>query len=190
MCVSVLRNDKVVIAGGASQTDGKSYGATLLGRRSILVMTPAANPNASTFHLSPHPIPSGVNFGGLFCDGGRNQVPCWRLSGARILIAGGQDNVGEDLWDSYVFNARTFAVHRAVDLPHVTAPWLADHPELGYPADYQIPLISTQSVNMRSSRLVFGNHVLVNGGGYDPLDFDSFHGVRSVEQSGSGCGQR
>lgn len=180
-CFAGLSNDKVVIAGGATQTDGAGYGSTLVGRQSIVVMTPAANPRNSRYQVSPKSIPSGTQFGGLYGDGGRNQLPCYAISRDRVLITGGQTNVGEDLYDGYVFEPRDRTLRRGPEMAHGTAKWAAVFPEFGYPPEYQAVPISTREVAMHSSLLVFPGDVLVHGGGYDNLEVD-FVGSRQVEQ--------
>ncbi len=165
VCMSALPDDKVVIAGGATQTDGAEYFATQLNRQSILVLDPAADPASSRFQVSPNPIPSGEPFGAYLGGPGRNQVPCYAVSGNRVLIAGGQSRLGEDLYDSYVFDPRTFTVRRGPDMLHdVAGSWATD---AGYPDGYQCAKLSTLEVNMHSSLLVFKGDVLVHGGSYD-----------------------
>ena len=165
VCLSALPDGKVVIAGGATQTDGAEYFATQLDRQSILVLSPAADPARSRFQVSPNPIPSGKPFGAYLGGPGRHQLPCYAISGDRVLIAGGQSDVGEDLYDTYVFDPHTYSVRRGPDMLHGTTPtWAADS---GYPADYQCAILSTLEVSMRSSLLVFNGDVLVHGGSYD-----------------------
>ena len=179
---AVLDDGKVLIAGGFSANDGESYFGTTIGRQSILLMSPAANPLRSRYQVSPNPIPSGTDFGGLFGDGGRGQVLSYALSRNRAVIAGGMDNVGEDLFDSYVFDARDSSMTRGPDLAHGVPLWAAQHPEWGYPEDYQTATISTLGVSMNNSRLVLDHDVLVHGGGVDGIGADNFLGSRYVEQ--------
>lgn len=180
VCVAALSDNRVLIAGGATQTDGESYFGSALVRQSILVLTPAANPGSSHFRLSPHPIPSGVDAGGLFGGPGRNQLPCYVLTGDRVLLAGGETTFGEDLYDTYLVDTRTLGIVRGPDLLHGVAEWAQD-PSNGYPADYQTGLISTAEVNVRNSQLVFDGRIVVHGGGYNGLDFTQ-PGVPYVEQ--------
>jgi hypothetical protein len=181
--MAVLGNGKVVIAGGATQTDGESFFATWRTRRSILVMTPAANPAKSTYRVGPERIPSGAGHGGLLGDDGRGQLLSYALPGNRVLLGGGQNNGGEDLYDTYYFDSRTGKVTRGPDLVHDTTIWATQHPDWGYPADYQTSVISTQRVSMTNSKLIFdGGKTLVHGGGYDGAGDDNFFGSRYVEQ--------
>jgi hypothetical protein len=180
VCVAALPDDSVVIAGGGTQTDGGVYFASVLTRSSIVVMTPRRDPSRSTYQISPNAIPS-VDNGRLLGDAGRNQLPCYVLSSGKVLIAGGQNSGAEDLYDAYLFNARTFSLTRAPDLAHGPALWT---PADGYPAGFQFSAISTKEVGMRDSRLVFPGDVLVLGGGYDPLSVDPL-GTRRIEQFGS-----
>jgi hypothetical protein len=181
VCFAALRDGRVVIAGGNSQVDGQSYFATTIGRQSILVMTPAANPRNSRIVLSPTKIPSGTNFGGFFGDGGRNQLLCYVTTDNHVVFAGGQDSAADDLYDTYVFNPFNGSIRQGPDLVHGIAQWAAADPSLGYPAGYQAAAISTMAVAMRDSKLVFGNDVFVEGGGYDGLSVD-IRGSRYVEQ--------
>jgi hypothetical protein len=180
--VAVLGNGKVIIAGGNSQKDGLSYFDTAIGRRSILVMTPAANPMNSTYETAPHRIPPGTQFGGLFGDGGRNQLLCYPIRGNRVVLAGGQDTMGGDLYDTYVFKYSNRSVTRGPDMVHSTTVWAPQHPEWGYPADYEGAVISSQAVCMNNSRLVFRDGTLVHGGGYNGVGNDTGGGSRYVEQ--------
>lgn len=180
-CVAALPNDTVVIAGGNTATDGQSYFGTALSRQSILVLTPARNPQDSHFRLAPRGIPSGQQFGGLFGGPGRNHLPCYVLSGGRVLFAGGQSNLGEDLYDTYLFDPSTSVLRRGPDMLHGTATWAAQHPEYGYPPDYVTSLISTREVSMHSSLLVFHGDTLVHGGAFNGVDYDQI-GVPFVEQ--------
>jgi hypothetical protein len=180
--VAVLGNGKVVIAGGNSQTDHHSYFGTAIGRRSILVMTPAVSPMNSTYDLAPHRIPSGKKFGGLLGDGGRNQLLCYPIPGNRVVLAGGQDTNGGDLYDTYVFKYSNGSVTRGPDLVHGKAAWAPEHPESGYPADYEAAVISSQAVSMNNSRLVFRDGTLVHGGGYDGVSAGESGGSRYAEQ--------
>ena len=179
--VSVMDNGKVVIAGGNTQTDGTPYFMTAKGRRSILVMTPAPNPLHSTYQILPDALPASSNFGGLFGDGGRNQLLCYAHPGNRVVIAGGQSSVGEDLYDTYLFNSETREIVRGPDLVHHAPVWAQD-PQSGYPAGYEAAVISTQAVSMNNSRLVFREGVLVHGGGYDGVGDAQPLGSRRVEQ--------
>jgi hypothetical protein len=185
VCFAALPDDRVVIAGGNSQVDGQSYFPTAIGRQSILVMTPAANPRNSRIVISPTKIPSGTDFGGFFGDGGRNQLPCYVTTDSHVVIAGGQDNQGEDLYDTYVFNPFNGSIRRGPDLVHGIAQWAAADPSLGYPAGYQAAAVSTMGVGMRDSKLVFGNDVFVEGGGYNGISIDSL-GSPYVEQFNPG----
>ena len=168
---AVLDNGKVVIAGGYTASAGQPYFETLIARQSILVMTPAKNALQSRYRVSPNPIPSGLGSGGLFGDAGRGQVLTYAVSRNRAVIAGGQNNLPEDLYDSYVFDERTSSVTRGPDMAHDIAEWAAD-PESGVPADYQSVRISTQAVSMNNSKLVFDGGLLVHGGSYDNVDLD------------------
>ena len=181
VCFAALRDDRLVIAGGNSQVDGQSYFGTTIGRQSILVMTPAANPRNSRIAISPTKIPAGTNYGGFFGDGGRNQLLCYVTSDNQVVIAGGQDSAADDLYDTYVFNPFTGSIRQGPDLVHGIAQWAAADPSLGYPAGYQAPAISTMAVGMRDSKLVFGNDVFVEGGGYDAVSVAG-GGTRYVEQ--------
>jgi hypothetical protein len=180
-CFAALPDDQVVIAGGNSQVDGQPYFGIEIGRQSILVMTPTANPRNSRYQLSPNKIPSGTNYGGFFGDGGRNQLLCYVTTDSRVVFAGGQYVVGEDLYDTYVFNPSDWSIRQGPDLVHGVAQWAAADPSLGYPAGYQAAAISTQAVSMRDSQLVFGNDVFVEGGGYDGISLDGL-GSRYIEQ--------
>jgi hypothetical protein len=180
--MAVLDNGKVVIAGGATQTDGASFFETWRTRRSILVMTPATNPARSTYRLGPERIPSGAGHGGLLGDDGRGQLLCYPLPGNRVLLGGGQNNAGEDLFDTYYFDSRTGKVTRGPDMLHDTTIWAVQHPEWGWPADYETAVISTRHVSMDNSKLVFNGKTLVHGGGYDGAGDDNFFGSRYVEQ--------
>jgi hypothetical protein len=180
--LAVLGNGKVIIAAGNSQTDGASYFGTAIGRRSILVMTPAASPMDSTYETAPHRIPRGTKFGGLFGDGGRNQLLCYPIPGNRVVLAGGQDTMGGDLYDTYVFKYSNRSVTRGPEMVHDTTVWALQHPEWGYPADYKAAVISSQAVGMNNSRLVFGDGTLVHGGGYNGVGYDTFGGSRYAEQ--------
>jgi hypothetical protein len=182
VCLATLPNGDVVIAGGGFQVDGQSYFGTLRTRQSILVMTPSRDPRNSHYQLSPNPIPSGVNYGGLFGDGGRNHVLCYALANGGVLIAGGQDNMAEDLYDTYQFSPWNWKVARGPDLVHGLALW---GPDYGFPPGYQAGAISTLAVSMRNSQLVFAHDVLVQGGGYNGLSVDSL-GSRRVEQLDEG----
>jgi hypothetical protein len=184
--VAVLDNGKVVIAGGNSQTDGESYFGTAIGRRSIIVMTAASDPSQSTYQLAANRIPDCTDFGGLFGDGGRNQLLCYATSKDRVVIAGGQSTAGEDLFDTYVFDSRTGTVTRGPDMVHNTPAWLAQHPEWGYPDGYETATISSRAVCMNNSKLVFSDHTLVHGGAYNGVGDDTFPGSRYVEQAGHG----
>jgi hypothetical protein len=177
-----MDNGKVVIAGGNSQEDGKSYFNTGIGRRSILVMTVAGDPAHSTYEITPNHIPPGTEFGGLLGDGGRNQVLCYPLPDNRVVIAGGQDSVGADLYDTYVFKYSNRSVKRGPDMVHDTTCWATQDPTLGYPSDYEAAVISTQAVSMNNSRLVFRNGTLVHGGGYNGVGDLTFPGSRYAEQ--------
>ncbi|MDX6228482.1 MAG: hypothetical protein QOI76_1872 [Frankiales bacterium] len=179
VCVAALPNNTVVIAGGATHTDGTNYFATLKTRSSIVVMTPGRDPRRTTYQISPNAIPS-VDNGRLFGDAGRNQLPCYVLSSGKVMIAGGV-NSAEDLYDTYVFNSRSFTLTRGPDLVHSEALW---GPSNGRPPGYQGAAISTQEVGMRNSQLVFPGDVLVHGGGANGVSFD-FLGSRQIEQFGS-----
>ena len=144
-------------------------------------MTPATNPRNSRIVLSPTKIPSGTDFGGFFGDGGRNQLLCYVTTDNRVVFAGGQDIAGEDLYDTYVFNPSSWSIRRGPDLVHGVALWAAADPSLGYPVGYQDAAISTMAVGMRDSKLVFGNDVFVEGGGYDGISVDAV-GSPYVEQ--------
>jgi hypothetical protein len=180
--LAVLGNRKVVIAGGNSQTDEASYFGTAIGRQSILVMTIADDPLHSTYEIAPNRIPPGTEFGGPLGDGGRTQLLCYALPGNRVVIAGGQDTAGGDLYDTYVFRYRSRSLTRGPDLVHGTAVWAAQHPELGLPPDHQAAVISSQAVCMNNSRLVFRDGTLVHGGGHDGVGDDPPGGSRYVEQ--------
>jgi hypothetical protein len=185
VCVSVLHNGKVVIAGGATQTDGQSYFGTIVARQSILLMTPATDPAHSTYQLAPHPIPSGATFGGGPGGGnGRTQLLCYNLGRNRILIAGGQDEVGADLYDTYLFDAPDGSVTPGPLMAHAKPVWATQHPEWGYPPDYETAVISTRWVGMNNSKLVFGHHILIHGGAYNGVGDDTFPppGSHYVEQ--------
>jgi hypothetical protein len=181
VCFAALPDDRVVIAAGNSQIDGQSYFATAIGRQSILVMTPAANPRNSRIVVSPTKIPSGTDFGGFFGDGGRNQMLCYVTTDNRVVFAGGQDIANDDLYDTYVFNPSDSSIRRGPDLVHGVAQWAVADPSLGYPAGYQAAAITTQAVAMRDSKLVFGNNVFVEGGGYNGISLDGL-GSRHIEQ--------
>ncbi|MDX6257876.1 MAG: hypothetical protein QOJ11_4210 [Frankiales bacterium] len=181
VCLAALRDNTVVIAGGLTHSDGEAPFDHRLTRSSIVVMTPGRDPRNTTYQISPNAIPSGAGSGGLFGDGGRFQLPCYVLSTGKVMIAGGQNSAGEDLYDAYLFNARTFGLTRAPDLAHGPALWT---PAAGYPAGFQFSAISTREVGMRDSRLVFPRDVLVLGGGYDPLSLDPA-GTRRIEQFGA-----
>jgi hypothetical protein len=181
VCFAALPDDRVVIAGGNSQVDGQSYFPTAIGRQSILVMTPAANPRNSRIVISPTKIPAGTNFGGLFGDGGRNQLPCYVTTDHQVVFAGGQDIDAEELYDTYVFNPSNWSIRQGPDLVHGIAQWAAADPSLGYPAGYQAAAVSTMGVANRDSTLVFGNDVFVEGGGYNGISIDSL-GSPYVEQ--------
>jgi hypothetical protein len=170
----------VIIAGGNSQTDNQPYFNTAIGRRSILVMTPAGSPMNSTYETAPHRIPPGTQFGGLFGDGGRNQLLCYPIPGNRVVLAGGQDTKGGDLYDTYVFKYSNRSVTRGPDMVHETPVWVPQHPE--YPADYEAPVISSQAVCMNNSRLVFRDGTLVHGGGYDGVGDETSAGSVYAEQ--------
>ncbi|MDQ1539776.1 MAG: hypothetical protein QOH29_502 [Actinomycetota bacterium] len=165
VCVAALADGKVVIAGGGTQDDGTPYFTTLATRQSILVLTPAREPRRSHFELAPTKIPSGQGSGAYFGDDGRNNLLCYAISRHQVMIAGGQNNAGEDLFDGYIFDTRASGVRRGPDLVHAVAPWAGD-PAFGYPAGFQAPEISTREVSMRDSLLVFPHNVLVSGGGY------------------------
>jgi hypothetical protein len=177
VCLAALRDGSVVIAGGGTHPDGEDPFAHLLTRSSIVVMTPARDPRKSTYQISPNAIPS-VDNGRLFGDAGRNQLPCYALSTGKVLIAGGQ-NSAEDLYDTYLFNPRTFSVTRGPDLVHGVVPSAAD---FGLPVGYQTTAISTREVGMRDSQLIFPGDVLVHGGGYDAINGTGSH---NVEQFGT-----
>ncbi len=182
VCFAALADDQVVIAGGNSQVDGQSYLSGIdIGRQSILVMTPAANPRNSRYQLSPNKIPSGTDFGGFFGDGGRNQLLCYVTTDNRVVFAGGQDIAGEDLYDTYVFSPSNWSIRRGPDLVHGLALWAAADPSLGYPPGYEAAAITTLAVAMRDSKLVFGNDVFVEGGDYDGISVDGL-ASRYVEQ--------
>jgi hypothetical protein len=180
--LAVMDNGKVVIAGGNSQVDNLSYFLTGIGRRSILVMTAHTNPMHSTYEIAPNRIPPGSPFGGLFGDGGRNQLLCYAVPGNRVVIAGGQDNAGGDLYDTYVFKYSNRSIKRGPDMAHDTTCWAVQHPELGFPPDYETAVISTLAVSMNNSRLVFGDGTLVHGGGYNGVGDGTFPGSRYAEQ--------
>jgi hypothetical protein len=180
--VAVMNNGKVVIAGGATHTDGAPYFETILCRRSILVMTAKPNPASSSYALATDRIPSGNGWGGYTGDGGRNQLPCYAVPGNRAVLAGGQDSNGDDLYDTYVFKATTGHLTRGADRVHDTPGWLPQHPE--YPPGYQCAVISTRAVSMANSKLVFPAATLVHGGSYNAVgdDFDTIQGSRYAEQ--------
>jgi hypothetical protein len=180
--LAVLGNGKVIIAGGNSQTDHESYAHTQIGRRSVLVMTPAGNPMNSTYETAPNRIPPGTQFGGLLGDGGRTQLLCYAIPGNRVVLAGGQDTNGGDLYDTYVFKYSDRSVTRGPDMVHRTTVWALQHPEWGYPADYETAVVSSQAVCMNNSRLVFRDGTLVHGGGYNGVGDDTFGGSRCAEQ--------
>jgi len=180
--VAVMDDGRVVIAGGATHIDGAVYFNTILCRRSILVMTPNPDPALSTYVLAAARIPSGDGSGGFRGDGGRNQLPCYAVSGNRVVLAGGQDHIGNDLYDTYVFNAGTGSLIRGPDRVHDTPGWLAGRPN--YPAGYQCAVISTRAVSMANSKLVFPADTLVHGGSYNAVsdNGDNPPGSRSAEQ--------
>jgi hypothetical protein len=181
--LAVLGNGKVVIAGGNSQSDGESYFGTGIGRQSILVLTVAGDPAQSSYEIAPHRIPPGTGSGGLpGADGGRNQVLCYPRPGNRVVIAGGQDNLGGDLYDTYVFTYDDRSVERGPDMAHDMPLWAADDPGPGY----QAAVISTQAVSMNNSRLHFRDGTLVHGGGYNGVGDDTFAGSRYAEQLARG----
>jgi hypothetical protein len=131
---------------------------------------------------APNRVPPGTEFGGPLGDGGRNQLLCYAVPGNRVVIAGGQDTAGGDLYDTYVFRYRSRSLTRGPDLVHGTAVWAAQHPELGLPPDHQAAVISSQAVCMNNSRLVFRDGTLVHGGGHDGVGDDPPGGSRYVEQ--------
>jgi len=182
--VAVMDDGKVVIAGGATHTDGAKYFDTILCRRSILVMTARPQPAASTYVVATDRIPSGNGSGGYTGDGGRNQLPCYAVPGNRAVLAGGQDSHGDDLYDTYVFHPDSGTLHRGPDRVHKTPGWLPQHPE--FPAGYQAPVISTRAVSMANSKLVFPGGVLVHGGSYNAVsdnpDLNNPPGTRYAEQ--------
>lgn len=178
---ALLDNGDVVLVGGYSQTDGASFFETAIARQSILVLTPAAEASRSRFRLAPHPIPPGTDFGGFFGDGGRSQVLTYAISRNRVVIAGGQDSFGEDLYDTYLLDGRDLSVRRGPDMAHGVAAWAAENPDFGYPADYQTATISTRAVSMANSKLVLAGDVLVHGGSYDGIGV-TFLSSRYVEQ--------
>ncbi len=185
VCLAPMPDNTVVIAGGATHTDGQEYFSSLLLRKSVLVMTPGRDPLASTYRLSPNRLPAGP--AQIFGDGGRNQLPCWVMSGGRVMIGGGQTTAAEDLYDTYLFTPRTGALTRGPDLVHATAEW---GPLAGYPTGYQSALISTKESGMRTSQLRFPGDVFVHFGGYDgvhlgvPADGPP-PGSHDIEQFGS-----
>ena len=181
VCTAVMGDGKVVIAGGGSHTDGEAIDSNFFDRQSILVMTPARSPAHSSYRLSPNPIPPGTGHGSVFGDGGRNQLMCYPLPRNRLLIAGGQDSHGDDLYDTYVFDSRTWKVTPGPLMAHGKPIWAAQHPEWGYPADYETSVISTRDVGMNDSKLVFGD-TFVHGGAYSGVGDDNFFGSRLVEQ--------
>jgi hypothetical protein len=182
VCMAVMGNGKVVIAGGASAIDGQSYFHYVLPRQSVLVMTPAADPANSHYQLSPNPIPSGHRFGGGPGGGdGRIQLMCYRTSPHRLVIAGGQDAGAADLYDTYIFDSRDLSMTPGPLMVHAKPIWSVQHPEWGYPPNYETAVISTRAVAGRNSRLVFGR-ILVHGGAYDGAGDDTFPGSRYVEQ--------
>jgi hypothetical protein len=179
--VAVMENGEVIIAGGATHTDGAHYFDTILCRRSILVMTAHPDPAASTYAIADARIPSGNGSGGFMGDGGRNQLPCYAVPGDRAVLAGGQDSRGHDLYDTWVFHATTGTLTRGPDRVHDTPGWLAEHPE--YPAGFQCAVLSTRAVSMANSKLVFPAGTLVHGGSYDALSADEpSPGSRYAEQ--------
>jgi hypothetical protein len=180
--LAVMDNGKVVIAGGNSQVDDASYFATGLGRRSILVMTAKVDPAHSTYEIAPNRIPPGTAFGGLLGDSGRNQLLCYPVPRNRVVIAGGQDTAGGDLYDTYVFRYSDRSVKRGPDMAHETTCWALEDPEFGYPPEYETAVISTQAVGMNNSRLVFRDGTLVHGGGYNGVGDATFSGSRYAEQ--------
>jgi hypothetical protein len=182
VAVAVMQDGKVVIAGGATHTDGAHYYNTVLCRRSILVMTAKPNPASSSYALAADRIPSGNGSGGYTGDGGRNQLPCYAVPGNRAVLAGGQDSHGDDLYDTYVFKATTGRLTRGADRVHDTPGWLPQHPE--YPAGYQCAVISTRAVSMANSKLVFPAATLVHGGAYNAVsdNYDEPPGSRDAEQ--------
>ncbi|MCW2761998.1 MAG: hypothetical protein JWR85_2199 [Marmoricola sp.] len=169
---AVMENGKVVIAGGYTAVDGEAYFDTVISRQSILVMSPAKKPLRSHYRLSPNRIPSGKGSGALLGDNGRGQVLTYAIAGNRAVIAGGQNNFAEDLYDSYVYDVRSCSLARGPDMVHGLTEWAADNPDEGYPADYQASKISTRAVSMNNSKLVFDHHLLVHGGGSDATDVD------------------
>jgi hypothetical protein len=181
--IAVMDDGKVVIAGGATHTDGADYFNTILCRRSILVMTPKPDPASSTYALAADRIPSGNGSGGRNGDGGRNQLPCYAVHGNSAVLAGGQDSNGDDLYDTYVFKATTGSLTRGPDRVHDTPGWLPQHPE--YPAGFQCAVISTRAVSMANSKLVFPADTLVHGGSYNPVsdNYDIIQGSRYAEQT-------
>jgi hypothetical protein len=178
VCLAALPDDRVVIAGGGTQTDGAAFPDTILTRSSIVVMKPGRDPGDSTYQISPNAMPSADN-GRVFGDAGRNQLACYVLSAGKVMIAGGQNSVGEDLYDTYLFNSRTLGLIHGPDLVHGVVPNAED---FGYPAGYQSSAISTKEVGMRDSQLRFPGDVLVLGGGYDGI---SGVGSRHIEQFGT-----
>jgi hypothetical protein len=182
----VITDGRVVISGGNTQPDGTPYFDNAVGRQSILVMAPAKNPLHSRYRISPNPIPPGTDFGGAFGDHGRNQLVSYPISNDRVVIAGGNTQLGEDLFDTYVFDGRTFQVTRGPDLPHAVAKW---GPDAGYPPGYQCAIISSREVGMHNSRLVFSHDVLVGGGAYNGVSLTGL-GSRHVEQLARRSGDR
>ena len=179
VCLAALPDDRVVIAGGGTHPDGTPPFNELLTRSSIVVMTPARDARNSTYQISPNAIPS-VDNGRFFGDAGRNQLPCYVTSRGKVLFAGGVNNAGECLFDSYLFDPRTDGLLRAPDLAHSLALW---GPSAGYPDGYEDGVICTQEVSMRDSHLVFHGDVFVMGGGADGVSLDP--GSHQVEQLGS-----
>jgi hypothetical protein len=164
---AALTTGQLVIAGGNTQTDGLSYFGTNIGRRSIMIMTPADKPENSRYQISPNPIPPSTDYGGILGDGGRNQLLCYRISHNRVVIAGGQDVTGGDLYDTYTFYLVDCSITRGPDLAHDIAQWAINNPK--YPPGYQSATISTRAAQ-RNSALVFDDDVLVHGGGYDGIN--------------------
>ena len=73
VCMTALPDGDVVVAGGATGTDGAEFFSTMISRQSILTITPAADPMDSTVRLSPAVIPSPSGNGHLFGDEGRRR---------------------------------------------------------------------------------------------------------------------